>query len=89
MGGPLLHFYGGKLTENVTQAVARDVFVNGYVNLIEAGYHIPFTVHDESDIEAPNGADTEEIKRCVIDRPSWFASCPLDTDVDVVDHYTK
>lgn len=39
--------YGGKLAENITQAVARDVFCEGLMAVAAAGYNPILTIHDE------------------------------------------
>jgi DNA polymerase len=39
--------YGGKLVENGTQAIARDVMADGMLNLDAAGFDVNMTVHDE------------------------------------------
>jgi DNA polymerase len=41
------YIYGGKLAENVTQAVARDVFMEGSLRCEDAGFPIVFRVHDQ------------------------------------------
>lgn len=46
--------YGGKLTENRTQAVARDVFKSSYAAIREAGYDIRLPIHDENITYAPD-----------------------------------
>ena len=55
----LLPTYGGKLTENIVQAVARDCLANAMVNLHTAGYRINFHIHDEVILEIPKGRQAE------------------------------
>ena len=45
--------YGGKLVENITQAVARDCLAHAIDKLTAYGYKIVAHVHDEVIIEAP------------------------------------
>ena len=49
--------YGGKLFENICQAVARDVMAYSMLPVEEAGYEIALTVHDELITEAPDTDD--------------------------------
>jgi len=52
-----LRTYGGRLVENICQAVARDVLAYSLPSIEKAGYEIVLTVHDEIISEAP---DTDE-----------------------------
>lgn len=70
--------YGGKLCENVTQAVARDVLADALLRLDAAGYHIVMHVHDEVVAEVPQGwGSTEELERIMSTMPDWCKDWPI------------
>lgn len=71
--------YGGKLVENVTQAVARDILADSMPKIEAAGYRIVLTVHDEIISEAPdNGAFSHEaLASLMATNPSWAQGLPL------------
>lgn len=45
--------YGGKMTENIVQAVARDCLAETLKRIEDRGLHVVFHVHDEVIIDAP------------------------------------
>ena len=53
--------WGGKLVENIVQAVARDCLAVAMLRLNDAGYAIRFHVHDEIIAEAPEGTRWEDM----------------------------
>jgi DNA polymerase len=67
--------YGGRLVENVTQAVARDLLAVSLVTLERQGYQPVGHVHDEALVER---GSIEEVKRVMTTAPSWAAGLPLD-----------
>jgi DNA polymerase len=71
--------YGGKLVENIVQAVARDVFMTGMVGAEKLGYEVCIRVHDELITEVP---DTDEysvgqLAGAMSTNPSWAVGLPL------------
>jgi DNA polymerase bacteriophage-type len=70
--------YGGKLAENVTQAVARDVLAEAMLRLDAAGFKLIGHVHDEIFAEVPAGSDREkEFTQIMTAPPSWAAGLPI------------
>jgi DNA polymerase len=74
-----LKTYGGKLAENVTQAVARDVLAASMPLIESAGYHIVLTVHDEIISEAPDHKDfnADHLAGLMATNPTWAEGLPL------------
>ena len=64
--------WGGKLVENIVQAVARDCLAVALLRLDESGYKICFHVHDEVIVEAPDGSRWEDVAE-VMGRPIDWA----------------
>ena len=78
--------YGGKLTENVTQAVARDLLADAMIRLDRAGYPIVGHIHDEVMIEHDDVAGVQAVMKT---GPSWAAGLPLDASADSLFRYAK
>jgi DNA polymerase len=74
-----LKTYGGKLAENITQAVARDVLASSMQPIEDAGYRIVLTVHDEIIAEAPDAPEfnPDHLASLMATAPSWAEGLPL------------
>lgn len=68
--------YGGKLTENAVQGIARDLLVEAMFKLREAGYDIIGTVHDEVILESKD-PDLDEIDQLMCELPDWAEGLPV------------
>lgn len=70
--------YSGKLTENITQAIARDLLTHAMWQVESAGYDIVAHVHDEIILEVPVGSVTvEEVCVMINQAPAWAEGLPL------------
>ena len=70
---------GGKITENCTQACARDVFKYGQLEAEKRGYSVVLVVHDELVCEVPDN-DTytvKELESIMATVPDWAEGLPL------------
>lgn len=63
--------YGGKLTENIVQAIARDCLAVTLMRISERGYDIVFHVHDEVIIDAPQERSLDEICNIMATPIDW------------------
>lgn len=88
-GGKPDRVYGGLITENMTQAIARDVFAHGIRLVEEAGFKIIFHVHDEIVVEAPVGTDPAPVMALLCAAPSWALTLPVASEAAVSGHYLK
>lgn len=71
--------YGGKLFENICQAVARDVMAENMPLMEERGYEILGTVHDEVITEAVDDGrkSAEDLSSILATNPPWALDLPL------------
>ena len=69
--------YGGKLTENVVQAIARDILGNVIIRAEESGLHIVFHIHDEIVVEAEAGQTLADVEAIFSKQISWCRDLPL------------
>lgn len=75
--GPMATF-GGRLTENIVQAIAHDIMRFAVINLRAAGYPTILHVYDEIVGEIPQGTGSlEEFERIMATLPAWAQGWPV------------
>lgn len=73
--------YGGKLVENVVQAIARDCLALSIERLRKAGYQVIFHIHDEVVIECnADSASLDDVVRIMSEPIPWAMDLPLGAD---------
>lgn len=83
--GMMTHIYGGKVVENIVQALAR-IVVAEQMALVGARYKVVLQVHDEVVIMCDEG-ESNEAKNFMMDvmstPPSWAPDLPVSCEADV------
>ena len=85
--------YGGKITENCVQAIARDCLSAAIENVTKAGLQVIFHIHDEIVIDTPRfGTDEEMLERVthLMTLPiPWAKGLPLNAEGWVGKYFKK
>ena len=82
--------YSGKLTENITQATARDLLAEAMRRMELAGLGIVGHVHDEVILEIPKGQYTvEDVCAIMNQNPAWADGLPLSSAGYTGNYYFK
>jgi DNA polymerase len=82
--------YGGLWTENIVQAVSRDLLAAAMMRLEAAGYPIVLHVHDEIVVEVPNDfGDLDKFRDLVTRLPDWAEGLPIAAKVREGERFSK
>lgn len=86
-----LKTYGGKLVENIVQAIARDCLAETLLKLDEEGYDTCMHVHDEVVIECDNDDERtcSDIDKLMGTPPEWALDMPLKAESYESAYYRK
>lgn len=79
--------YGGRLAENATQAVARDLLAEALIRLEKAGLQVVGHVHDEILVQGTR--DIDLVKEIMCELPSWATGLPVSGDGFTTYRYKK
>ena len=82
--------YGGQLTENVVQALARELLVDAMLRLEERGFPVVLHCHDEIVVEHP-GITGAIMKEIMEEPPQWAANLgvPIAVEAWIGKRYRK
>lgn len=84
--------YGGKLTENIVQALARIVMTTAELRLAKAGLKAALSVHDELVFVVPD-SQVERVKKALhmalTAKVPWMPDLPVNCEIGVGDNYAE
>ena len=82
--------YGGKLSENITQAICRDLLAEAMLRVEAAGYQIVLHVHDEIIVEGVfTEQDRAKFEAAMCQVPAWAAGFPIKAGCWLAERYRK
>ena len=82
--------FGGKLVENIVQAIARDCLAESLLRLDAAGYKIATHIHDEVVLDVPKGfGSLKEVEEVMSGPINWAPGLPMGADGFESDYYRK
>ena len=90
--GGTIHMWGGYLTENVVQAMSRDVLAEAVLKVEALGVRVPLIVHDDMSVIVPEQeaeiykTQIEDIARTA---PTWAPGWPVDIECKISKEYSK
>ena len=86
-----MKIYGGKVVENLCQALARCVIGEQMLRIAKR-YKVALTVHDAVMAVVPEAERDEAIKYvndCMVWRPSWASTLPLACEIGAGNTYAE
>lgn len=84
--------YGGKLTENIIQAIARDCLAEAIQNLVANDFVPVFHIHDEVILEVPAANSDLSLEKAVsimCKQPEWAEGLTLNAEGFTSSYYKK
>jgi len=82
-------FYGAMICENITQKVARNVFAEGMLRTLDAGFWPIWSVHDEEIVAVKDAEEGEAVRKIMAQAPAWLPRCPVEAELVLADCYKK
>ena len=82
-GHEVKDIYGGLLTENLVQSLARDIVAEQLLRVRGCGYHVATTTHDEIVAVVPEAEGPtayQRMRACMRIAPAWCRDLPLNAN---------
>lgn len=81
--------YGGRVAENLVQAVSRDFMAEAMLRVEDADFPVILTVHDEVVSETTLDKSMDEFTRLMLVVPEWGRGCPIKVESWEGERYKK
>lgn len=83
--------YGGKLDENIVQAVSRDLLAYALLGMEDNGFPVVLHVHDEiiAEVDKRLGLTFDQFNKIMQTKPKWAAGFPLEAKGFSTPRYEK
>lgn len=82
--------FGGKLVQNITEGIGRDLLAAAMLRVEAAGYPVVFHVHDELCSEVPDSfGDLDEFEALMCELPPWAEGLPVAAEGFIAERYRK
>lgn len=84
--------YGGKITENIVQAIARDLLAEALIKIDEEDIKIVMHIHDEVVVEVPTEyaeGTLEVMNNIMAEEIEWAPELPLKGEGFITEYYQK
>ena len=84
------HTYGGRISENETQAICRDLLAFSALRVEKEGFPVVLHVHDEVGSEIPKGAiSLKDYEALMAQTPDWAEGFPVKAEGYISTRYRK
>jgi len=91
-GNKRIFMWGGYLTENIVQAISRDILAEGILETEEKGYRVALHCHDEIVavvLKSQGEQALKDISQILSTPPEWAGDCPLGAEGKISTRYEK
>jgi DNA polymerase len=84
-----MSMHGGRLAENITQAIARDILADALLRLEAAAIETVLHVHDEVVAELRDKEELQRVKAIMEQPPAWAKTLPIRIEAYASERYHR
>jgi DNA polymerase len=84
-----MSMHGGRLAENITQAIGRDILADALLRLGAAAIETVLHVHDEVVAELRDKEELQRVKAIMEQPPAWAKTLPIRIEAYASERYHR